>query len=45
MPLRRGANDRILTRTRMNNRLRTVLEVAAFLAVVTLIWIAIPLPA
>jgi hypothetical protein len=29
----------------MNNRLRTVLEVAAFLAVVTLIWIAIPLPA
>lgn len=29
----------------MNNRLRTALEVAAFLVAVTLIWIAIPLPA
>lgn len=28
----------------MNNTLRTVLEVVAFLAVVTLIWLAIPLP-
>lgn len=41
----RHANDRPLTRTRMKNRLRTALEVAAFLAAVTLIWIAIPLPA
>lgn len=29
----------------MNNTLRTVLEVATFLAAVTLIWLAIPLPA
>lgn len=28
----------------MNNTLRTALEVAIFLAVVTLIWVAIPLP-
>lgn len=29
----------------MNNRLRTALEVAAFVAAVALIWIAIPMPA
>ena len=28
----------------MNKTLRTVLEVAAFLVVVTIIWVAIPLP-
>lgn len=29
----------------MNNMLRTVLEVGAFIAAVTLIWMAIPMPA